>query len=326
MDYQLIRPNHLTDEPWDAIQSYRRRFEVASTTNDRAAVIGAAKDLIECVARVVLDATETTLGNRADFQDVIKEAQKALGRQPGMDLNQSQDIRAIARGALTIATSIGPIRNRDGSGHGRPRVRDIEDETISVVSDATLLWVCWALRRLGHILARYPELLIAELAGSTNRANLQKHFDAVLLPDQPPEIQHSLGVAFGRSAAGGFGIAADVGLDPAAMGDLNEFPIDFRLGLVDGMVIDRWGQIGLIEPYVARLVDLLAPIPPTRAVPAIRELAAKAEAATWITRWRWSVVEPMKTVEALLREQQRLGQEMQQAVDQLRQAIDPGAA
>jgi hypothetical protein len=89
------------------------------------------------------------------------------------------------------------------------------------------------------------------------------------------------------------------------------------------MVIDYGGQIGLIDSYVPEFVDVLVPVPSTQGAPAIAKLAAKARSATWITYWRWSRVDPAKTVEALHREQQRLGAAMQKALDELRAAIDP---
>jgi hypothetical protein len=115
-----------------------------------------------------------------------------------------------------------------------------------------------------------------------------------------------------------------VGVKPAAeLPDLGEFPVSYRLGLVEGMVIDDAGQIGLIDSYVPEFVDVLVPVPSSQGVPAMAELAAKARSASWITHWRVSRVDPAKTVEALHREQQRLGAAMQKALDELRDAIDP---
>ena len=153
---------------------------------------------------------------------------------------------------------------------------------------------------------------------------LQRLFDDARLPEQPRDIQRAIGVAFGREAAGGFGNAAVVGLSPAAGSpDLDFFPVDYRLGLVEGMVIDYGGQIGLIDSYVPRLVDVLAPVPSARAAPVLAELAETARSATWITRWRSSAVDPSATVAALRREAPRLGPEVQPALGELAAALDP---
>ncbi len=58
-------------------------------------------------------------------------------------------------------------------------------------------------------------------------------------------------------------------------------------------------------------------------MPAIVELAGKAQTATWITSWRGQGVDPVKTIETLQVEQQRVGTDMQKAFDELRAAIDP---
>jgi hypothetical protein len=74
---------------------------------------------------------------------------------------------------------------------------------------------------------------------------------------------------------------------------------------------------------VPRLVDVLAPVPSARAIPALAELAETARSATWITRWRNSPVDPAATVAALRREQTRLGPEVEPALHDLVSALDP---
>ncbi len=99
--------------------------------------------------------------------------------------------------------------------------------------------------------------------------------------------------------------------------------MSYRLGLVEGMVIDYAGQLELTAPCVKDLVDVLVPVPRSQGVPAIVELAGKAQTATWITSWRGQGVDPVKTIETLQVEQQRVGTDMQKAFDELRAAIDP---
>lgn len=324
MSYELTRPDHLSGESWASIESYRSRFAGALATDDRPAVVGAAKDLIECVARCVLGATENPLGDSVKFPKLVHEAQKALKRVAGSDIGGSEEVKAIANAAQSIATSVNVIRNEVGTGHGRAQVASIDDEMLSIVADATILWCRWALRRLGHLLAGYPNALLTALALAVGRDKLQRYFAQVQMPHQPPDIQHAIGVAFGSEAAGGFGNALVVGVRPAAtQPDLDAFPISYRLGLVEGMVVNRAGQIGLIDSYVSDVVDVLVPVPGSQGAPAIADLAAKARSATWITHWRRSPVDPAKTIEALLSEQQRLDTRMQEAFDELRAAIDP---
>lgn len=324
MTTYLSRPDHLAQESWAAILSYESRLTYAAAAGDRPGMIGAAKDLIECIARCVTDATETTVGDSAKFPKLVYEAQKALKRTAGADTSVSEEVRAISNAAQTIATSVNAIRNEVGSGHGRARLPEIDDEMASIVYDATFLWSRWALRRLGHLLAGYPNLLLAELNTAVSRDTLQKHFNDVRLPQLPADIQHALGVAFGREAAGGFGNAYVVGVKPAAdQPDVTAFPVPYRLGLAEGMIFDHTGHIGLTAPYVEDLINVLDSVPGAQSAQAITDLAGKAEAATWITTRRGQAVTPTDTIEALDRETQRLSADTRNAFNLLRTTIDP---
>ena len=102
----LRRPDHLEDEAWEAIQVHVRRLEGAQTSADAGWVIGCSKDLIECVARVVLDAKGVSLAGTADFDEAVNAAHMALERQPGRDVSMSPDIRAIAGSAKKMVLNV----------------------------------------------------------------------------------------------------------------------------------------------------------------------------------------------------------------------------
>lgn len=327
MSFELVRPEHLSTESWEAIESYRTRLASAAAGDDRPAVVGAAKELIECVARCVLDATENPLGDSAKFNNLVHVAQKTLERVAGKGIGTWDEVGIIAGAAQSIAINVNSLRNKVGTGHGRARVAHINDEMAQITADATMLWCRWALRRLGHLLAGYPNVLLAAVSSAVSRDRLRQMFDDVQMPDQPREIQHAIGVAFGREAAGGFGNAWDVGLNPATVSsDLDSFPVDYRLGLVEGMVITYGGQLGLLDSYVPSLVDVLVPVPSTSAAAALNDLAEKAESASWITRWRNSPFDPAATMTALDRERGRLNSKLQPALDRLLAAMDPATA
>lgn len=326
MSYELSYPEHLAPESREAIESYRKRLADAAVADDRPAVVGAAKDLVECVARCVLDATENSLGNGVKFPKLVHGAQRALERVAGRDVGTSDEVRVIAGAAQNIATNVNTVRNEVGTGHGRAHLANINDEMAQIVSDATMLWCRWALRRLGHLLAGYPNVLLDALARAVSRDRLRVLFNDVQMPDQPREIQHAIGVAFGREAAGGFGNAWEIGLRPAAASsDLELFPVNYRLGLMEGMVLTYDGRIGLLDSYVPDLVDLLMPVPSTPAIVAVDDLAEKAQSASWITRWRNSPFDSAATVAAFGREQRRLSAELQPALDRLQAAMQLAA-
>jgi hypothetical protein len=66
--------------------------------------------LIECVARVVLDAKGVSLSGAADFDEAVIAAHVALERQPGRDVSMSPDIRAIASSAKKMVVSVRSVR------------------------------------------------------------------------------------------------------------------------------------------------------------------------------------------------------------------------
>lgn len=263
---ELRRPDHLADEVWTAIERHNQRLETAISNADRPWVIGCAKELIESVARVVLDAKGIVLGSNADFDEVVNAAHTALQRQPGPDVGMSPEIRAIASSAKKIVLNVRDIRNDVGTGHGRARIDPINEEMATAVVDAAALWVRWALRRLGHVLLGEADNLIAELRQAiVTRASLTRHLDGAVLPDQPPEMQQALGVAFAQRAARGTFVAHEVGLDgPSTTEDLSTWPPAYRFGIVEGLVLSGDGFITLTEPWVSTIVSVLTPIPPAQ--------------------------------------------------------------
>ncbi len=98
----MKRPDHLEDEAWQSIEVHASRFEMARRSADAGWAIGSAKDLVECVARVVLDAKGVVIPANADFDESVNAAHHALERQPGRDVSMSSDIRAIASSAKKI--------------------------------------------------------------------------------------------------------------------------------------------------------------------------------------------------------------------------------
>jgi len=305
--FDLRRPDHIEDPAWAAVELARSRLRGAWEGNDLPEVLGKAKELVETVARVVVGATGETAGDAADFTATVKRAQKSLARQPGVDLSRDQNLRAISQAAQTLATGIGPIRNSHGTGHGRDRVPDVVDEMATMTMEAALLWSRWALRRVGHVLADYPNDLIAAVGTGTSRNVLREKFEAAALAQQPAEVQLRIGVAFGQQAAGGFGNATEVGVEPALDGGYDEYPIDYRLGLLKGMLLTAGGHIGLTGSYAPRFVSLLTSLPEARAQVLLEQARGDVSDATWLDSWRGSTeVEPDAVVASLRQERERV--------------------
>jgi hypothetical protein len=279
----LRRPDHLEDDAWEAIQVPVRRLDGAQTSADAGWVIGCAKDLIECVARVVLDAKGLPLSGTADFDEAVDAAHVALERQPGRDVSMSPDIRSIAGSAKKMVLNVRSVRNNDGAGHGRARVRAIEEETVTVIADATALWGWWALRRLEHILIGEADRLIAELRDAiVYQRSLAAHLEAVVLPDQPPETQRAIGIAFGARAAQDTGNPRIVGIDPAIQSsDVRAWPIQYRIGVTEGLLLGRRGYRTSSDRYVPEMAGVLTAVPASDLRSELPVLVEKVRSATY---------------------------------------------
>lgn len=305
--FDLTRPHHVEDPAWDAVEAARARVQAAWTQNDMSEAIGKAKELVETVAKVVAAAAGEPAADAMNFAPLVKRAQQALSRQPGANLSQDQNIRAMAQAAQTLATSIGPIRNSHGTGHGRDRLPDVVDEMATITVEAALLWSRWALRRLGHLLADYPNDLIAAVNTGTSRSELRERFQAAALAQQPEDIQQSVGVAFGQQAAGGYGNAVEVGVEPAIDGGFDQYPVGYRVGLLKGMLLTGGGFIGLTTYYTSWFVSLLISLPEETAEIVVEEGRQDVQDASWLSKWRGSTqIDPEAVVAAMRSEADRV--------------------
>lgn len=324
--FDIPRPEHLDNDGWEAVGSARSRLRLAWELKDFPEVVGKAKELVETVAKVVVAAADGTLADNADYGPTVKAAHQSLKRQPGVDLSQDEALRAITQATQTMATSLGPLRNTYGTGHGRARVPDVTVEMVTVTAEAALVWSRWALRRLEHLLADYPNDLIAAVQTATSRGVLREKFHATALSQQPVEVQHRIGVAFGQQSAGGFGNATEVGVEPAIDGGFDEYPIDYRRGLIEGMLLTGGGQIGLTTYYAPWFVSLLGSLPEQDGSALLEHLSAVASRAAWLEKWRGSTsVQPNEVVEALRAEGERLPTGLSEAFDSFcnKLALDP---
>jgi hypothetical protein len=92
---------------------------------DPAGAIGAAKQLVEATAKVVLHQRGLPVDDNATVPDLVKAAQLALrlhpsSVQPGPD--GADGLKKILGGVSSIAIGIAELRNRGyGSGHGQTR-------------------------------------------------------------------------------------------------------------------------------------------------------------------------------------------------------------
>lgn len=272
---------HLDQDTGDAIEEHRARLEKAVAWQDRPLQLGASKKLVESIARAVLDAKGEAVGKNMDFDPLVNRAHEALERQPGPGISMLPDVRTIASSAKKMVLSVRALRSEYGTGHGRSHLGRLDEEVATVATEAALLWSRWALRRLEHVLVGEADVLIRAVRETVlSRAYLREHLEAVMLPDQPAPTQHALGVAFGQRAASGTFVANEAGVRPPAQtSDLNAWPAPYRLGVFEGMVIDRSGSAFLDLERIPILLQVLEPVPKQALDAGLHEVADKVREA-----------------------------------------------
>lgn len=91
-------------------------------TEDPAALLGGAKDLLESIAKFVLEETGMLPDRKMDYSEALSLAFERLNLQPaGVDssIPGAKQVKSIFQAARTTTTAINELRNLQGTGHGR---------------------------------------------------------------------------------------------------------------------------------------------------------------------------------------------------------------
>lgn len=109
----------LTDST--TIQVHLGRIQSAVATDPEHA-IGAAKELIESTAKLVLTELGEEFDDKADVPTLVKQAQTALGLHPSALAPSAKGVETTKKmlGALSgVAIGVAELRNLYGTGHGK---------------------------------------------------------------------------------------------------------------------------------------------------------------------------------------------------------------
>lgn len=111
----------------DALLGYARRAQQGA--EDAALVAGTGKDLLEATAAHVLMTIRGSYPTGANFQALLGMAFIALDLAvPEMAEAQGESpVRAMERGLFATAIGVNRVRNKQGSGHGRPWLPTLTD-------------------------------------------------------------------------------------------------------------------------------------------------------------------------------------------------------
>jgi len=104
----------------DALRAYARRAQKGS--EDAALISGTSKDLLEATAAHVITVKFGAYPQQSNFPALLGQAFVALGLATPEDPSSSTEApcRVMERGMYQVAVGINRLRNKEGTGHGRP--------------------------------------------------------------------------------------------------------------------------------------------------------------------------------------------------------------
>ncbi len=149
-----IRPKILESlkgqELTQALQAYARRAQKGA--QDAALLSGTGKDLLEATAAHILQTKWGSYSSTANFQGLLGQAYVALGltvpeqaAQPG-----ESPIKALERGMFQTACAINRLRNKEGTGHGRPWLPSITNTEATAAIEMVGVIASFLLRKLNE--------------------------------------------------------------------------------------------------------------------------------------------------------------------------------
>lgn len=111
----------------EALRSYARRAQRGA--EDAALISGTSKDLLEATAAHVISVKYGSYPQQANFPALFGQAFVALGLATPEDQPSSSEApeRVLERGMYQSAVGVNRLRNKEGTGHGRPWVSGISD-------------------------------------------------------------------------------------------------------------------------------------------------------------------------------------------------------
>ncbi|MEP7763230.1 abortive infection family protein [Sanguibacter sp. 25GB23B1] len=116
---------------------------IQRNVEDPAALLGAAKDLIESISKFVLEETHMLPERKMDFPEALHLAMDQLGMVPravDSSVPGGKAVRAVYQSAQTIALQVNELRNAQGTGHGRTLPTGVTAETARfVIREAAII-------------------------------------------------------------------------------------------------------------------------------------------------------------------------------------------
>lgn len=129
----------------EALNGYVRRAKRGA--EDAALVTGTGKDLLEAIAAHIIQKRYGGYSTQSNFPTLLGQAYAALGLATPQDIAQPGEApeKRIERAMFELACAINNLRNKQGSGHGRPWLPTVSDsqarmavETMGIIGERLL--------------------------------------------------------------------------------------------------------------------------------------------------------------------------------------------
>ena len=132
-----------------ALRSYANRAQKGS--EDAALVSGTGKDLLEATAAHILTVKYGAYPQQANFPALLGQAFITLGLATPEDNPDSSEAphRALERGMYHSAAGVNRLRNKGGTGHGRPWVSGISEPEAKAAIEMTGVIAGYLLDKFG---------------------------------------------------------------------------------------------------------------------------------------------------------------------------------
>lgn len=110
-----------------ALEAYARRAQKGAS--DAALLSGTGKDLIEATAAHIIETKTGTYPKSANFQYLLAQTYIALGLTvPEQEIQPGESpIKGLERAIFQTACAINRLRNKEGTGHGRPWLSNLSN-------------------------------------------------------------------------------------------------------------------------------------------------------------------------------------------------------
>lgn len=111
----------------DALKSYVRR--ATKGAEDAALLTGTGKDLLEAIAAHIVQQKFGSYSSQSNFPTLLGQAYAALGLATPQDKPQPGEgpEKRVERAMFELACSVNALRNKQGTGHGRPWLPTVSD-------------------------------------------------------------------------------------------------------------------------------------------------------------------------------------------------------